>query len=103
MACLLAVLVNSGFRAVVTTHSLTFIYALNNAMLAFQRFGTEAVEDELVPPPEVRLDADAVAVYGFRDGVVSPLLDRDSNFIDEHELGDVGADLGMGHPAAFPA
>ena len=95
MAHLLAILINGGFRAVVTTHSLTFIYALNNAMLAFRRFGREETRDELVPAPDVRLNAKGVSVYAFREGAVSSLLDPDSGFIDEQELGHVGADLGM--------
>lgn len=95
MAYVLAVLINGGFRAVVTTHSLTFIYALNNAMLAYQRFGRAVAKDRLIPPRDVRLNAESVSVYAFSDGAVVSLLDRDSGFIDERELGEVGAELGM--------
>jgi len=43
----------------------------------------------------VRLNAEGVCVYAFSDGAVVSLLDRDSGFIDERELGEVGAELGM--------
>jgi hypothetical protein len=92
MTHLLALLVNSGFRVVITTHSLNTLYALNNLLLAGARLGRHEVPG--APDPSIRLASEDVAVYAFGDGAPRNLVDRGQAFIDEHELGDVGAELG---------
>lgn len=92
MTRILAILVNAGFRVVVTTHSLHTLYELNNLMLAHARFGDEHRKG--IPDPSMRIPAREVTVYGFSKGAPTDLVDRERSFIDEHELGDVGAELG---------
>jgi hypothetical protein len=92
MSQVIAVLVNAGFRIVVTTHSLPIIYSLNNLSLAHKRFGRE--KGKGLPDPRMRIDAADLAVYDFSDRKPRDLVDRKEHFIDEHELGDVGARLG---------
>jgi hypothetical protein len=92
MIKLLAFLVNHGFRVVVTTHSLTVLYTLNNLVLA-SSLGDLAQEG--VPEPEVRLRADQVAAYALQpDGTVAEMLDRETGFLSEVELGQTAAALG---------
>ncbi len=92
MVHLLAYLVRQGFRVVVTTHSLTVLYTLNNLLLA-SALGD--VPFEGVPAPEVRLQPGEVAAYLFeRSGRVRDILSREARFIDETTLGSVGDDLG---------
>lgn len=93
MVQILAVLVNAGFRVVVTTHSLNILYALNNLLLARRRFGLTKGRD--LPDPDMRLRVEDVAVYDFTmNAAPRAIVDREQAFIDEHELGDVGAALG---------
>lgn len=92
MSRILAVLVRSGFRVVVTTHSLNILYSFNNLMLADKKLGATKVKN--APDPSMRLHADEVSVYAFTGGVPRDLVDRKESFIDEHELGDIGAELG---------
>ena len=92
MSQILAVLVNAGFRVVVTTHSLSIVYSLNNLLLARKRF--QVSPGRGLPDPAMRLRVEDVAVYNFSDGVPGDVVDRGEAFIDEHELGDVGARLG---------
>lgn len=88
---ILAMLVRHGFRVVITTHSLTVLYALNNLIQASQLADTPA---EHVPPPEIRLGADQVAAYVLRAGETPvSIVDRAAGFIDEVELGRVSEDL----------
>jgi hypothetical protein len=94
MVRILALLVREGFRVVLTTHSLNVIYALNNFMQA-SRLG-EAVEEEGVPEPEVRLKPQDVSVYAFTQGKPRQLVDTEAAFIDERELGWVSEDLAAG-------
>lgn len=95
MARILAILVKGGFRVVVTTHSLNFLYAINNQLLAWQRFGDEA-HKKIPVDPAMRLRAEDVSVYAFPGAGAAPvtIIDRKQGFISEHELGDVGAQLG---------
>jgi hypothetical protein len=88
---ILALLVRHGFRVVITTHSLTVLYALNNLIQASHLADAPA---EHVPPPEVRLGVEQVAAYVLRAGETPvDLVDRESGFIDEAELGRVSEDL----------
>lgn len=91
MVQILALLVNAGFRVVVTTHSLTVLYALNNLIQASRLMDGEL---EGTPPPDRRLSADDVSVYAFAEGAAPrQLVDTEKAFIDESELGAVGEEL----------
>lgn len=79
----LALLVRQGVRVVVTTHSLTVLYTLNNLLLS----------SKLPDRPDTFLTPDEVEAWHLRDGLAVSLLDRDEGFIDERELGSVGDDL----------
>jgi hypothetical protein len=92
MVQILATLVNSGFRVLFTTHSLASIYSINNLLLARKQLGEAPREG--APDPMLRLDVDDVAVYAIRDGTPADIVNRSEAFIDEHDLGDVGAELG---------
>lgn len=88
----LAFLVCHGFRVVLTTHSLTVLYALNNLIQA-SRLADTPIEG--VPPPEIRLDVQQVAAYVLRAGEApQDIVDRGAGFIDEVELARVSEDLG---------
>jgi hypothetical protein len=89
---ILAILVNSGFRVVLTTHSLACIYTINNLLLAQARLGD--APHASAPDPLMRLKVDDVAVYAIRDGTPRDIVNRTESFIEEHDLGDVGAELG---------
>jgi hypothetical protein len=92
MVEILALLVHHGFRVVVTTHSLTVLYALNNLLQA-GRLGDDVREPDL-PPVELRLRAEDVSVYAFAEGKAPrQLMDVESAFISEAELGRVDEEL----------
>lgn len=90
VAEVLAFLVRQGFRVVLSTHSLTVVYALNNLIQAHR-----LVEEEVEGTPAVglRLDPKDVAVYAFGEGKPRSLVDPSSGFIDERALGSVAEDL----------
>jgi hypothetical protein len=89
---ILAYLVQKGFHVVVTTHSLTALYKLNNLLLASAL--DEKIQADSIPPAVVRLNPEQIAAYHFQaDGVVANILDRDARFISEVELGEVGDQL----------
>jgi len=93
MVEILALLVRHGFRVVVTTHSLTVLYALNNLLQA-GRLGDDNRAPEL-PPVELRLRAEDVSVYAFAEGKAPrQLMDVESAFVSEAELGRVDEELG---------
>lgn len=88
---MMALMINAGFRLVVTTHSLTVLYALNNLIQA-SRLGSAAHDG--VPAPEFRLNSKAVSVYAFQPGrAPRQLVDAKAAFIDERELGRVSEEL----------
>jgi hypothetical protein len=92
MVEILALLVHSGFRVVVTTHSLVVLYTLNNLMQA-ALLGAE-IGDPDVPAPELRIPAEDVSVYAFSPGKPPrQLVDSERAFIDETELGRVDEEL----------
>lgn len=92
MVEILALLVHRGFRVVVTTHSLTVLYTLNNLLQA-SLLG-EAVTARDIPPPELRIRATDVSVYSFSEGKPPrQLMDLDRAFIDESDLGRVDEEL----------
>ena len=89
---ILAMLVKKGFRVVLTTHSLTVLYTINNLVQA-GRLPKKQTQSDL-PPPLARLSPDDVEAYLFkRDGAVRSLGNRANGFIDEAELGQVSGDL----------
>jgi hypothetical protein len=99
MVRILAFLVNHGFRVVVTTHSLTILYALNNLVLASALDGGATAD---VPEPAVRLRPEQVAAYALHlDGRTQDIVDHTTGFLSEVELGEVTAALGdqMNHIA----
>jgi hypothetical protein len=91
MVEILALMVNRGFRVVVTTHSLVVLYVLNNLLQA-SRLGTGPAAD--VPAPDLRLRPQDVSVYAFAAGKAPrQLVDQENAFIDESELGAVSEEL----------
>ncbi|MBL8933914.1 MAG: ATP-binding protein [Archangium sp.] len=91
MVKLLAFMVNRGFRVVLTTHSMTVLYALNNLIQA-GLLGED--ESKGVPEAEFRIKAADVSVYAFESGVPPrPLVDRHESFIDERPLGQLADEL----------
>jgi len=92
MVEILALLVHHGFRVVVTTHSLTVVYTLNNLLQA-ALLGDEVMAPGL-PPPELRIRAADVSVYAFSERQAPrQLMDEERAFIDEAELGRVDEEL----------
>jgi hypothetical protein len=91
MVEILAFLVHHGFRVVLTTHSLTVLYAVNNLVQA-AALGVEPVEG--MPEPRIRIPKDKLAVYAFAEGTKPrSLVDPETGFIDERELGNVSEEL----------
>lgn len=91
MVHLLVRMVNLGFRVVVTTHSMTVLYALNNLVQASLLGAAEAPG---VPSPEIRIAPGDVSVYAFTEGEAPrQLMDVEKAFIDERALGGVGDEL----------
>jgi predicted ATP-binding protein involved in virulence len=92
MVEILALLVHHGFRVVVTTHSLTVLYTLNNLLQA-ALLGDDVRAPDL-PPKEIRIRAADVSVYAFSERAAPrQLMDVDHAFIDEAELGRVDEEL----------
>lgn len=93
MVEILALLVHHRFRVVVTTHSLTVLYTLNNLLQA--ALLDDDVTGPNLPRVEFRLRAEDVSVYSFSENTEPrQLMDRESAFIDEAELGRVDEELG---------
>jgi hypothetical protein len=91
MVEILAFLVRHGFRVVMTTHSLTVLYAVNNLVQA-AALGDEQVAG--MPEPGVRIPKEKLAVYAFSEGTKPrSLVDPETGFIDERELGSVSEEL----------
>jgi len=91
MVNILAYLVNNGFRVVVTTHSLTILYALNNLVMANS---IKSRKDRPgLPPEKAWLPKDNVAAYALGDGKPKNLVDKESGFISEQELGYISEEL----------
>ena len=89
---ILAMLVRQGFRVVVTTHSLTVLYTINNLVQA-GRLPPE-IDRPGLPPKGLRLLPEEVEAYLFRrDGTVDTLVNRKNGFINEAELGTVSDEL----------
>lgn len=93
MVHILAYLVNQGFRVLVTTHSLTVLYTINNLMAAYQMLPGKTYED--VPAENVRLSPDDLSAYLFTgEGVEEVMYKTDElRQIDEGRLGEVLGNL----------
>jgi len=106
MMRILAYLANQGIEVLLTTHSLTMLYELNNLMTAAHRLPVE-LNDQRVPPPDFRILPQKVAAYLFSDnGTVEPLLHEQNisikesskelvPWIDEDQLRHVDEELGQ--------
>lgn len=93
MVEILALLVHHGFRVVMTTHSLTVLYTLNNLLQA--ALLDKDVTGPDLPPVELRVRSADVSVYSFSESAKPrQLMDEDRAFIDEAELGRVDEELG---------
>ncbi|HDQ34932.1 MAG TPA: ATP-binding protein [Chloroflexi bacterium] len=88
---ILAYLVNQGFKVVVTTHSLTVLYTLNNLLVAsdLQVGYTEAA----LPQPETRLKRGTISAYLFEAGEIHSLIDSETQLICEEALAEVDESL----------
>ncbi len=88
---LLVLLVNHGYHVLVTTHSLTILYALNNLL---QRHRLPSGQLDEAKGVKLTISPDKVAVYAFHEnGTIKPILDREHAFVDEQELGLVDEEL----------
>lgn len=93
MVKVIALMVNRGFRVVLTTHSMSVLYTLNNLLQASLVGGEPATG---VPAPQFRLRASDVSVYSFEEGKPpKQLVDPSTAFIDERALGSVADELSM--------
>ncbi len=94
MTEILAYLVNQGFRVLITTHSPTVLYAVNNLLVASDL--EETVKEPGIPQPEVRLKRGNVGAYLFReDGVVESIVDEETGLVSEEHLTGVDEQLGI--------
>jgi len=83
MLKILVYMVQQGHRVVITTHSLTVLYALNNLIRA--SFQSEDAAGWWMP--EVRLAPEDVAAYLLMpDGEVKDIMNREDGFISEADL-----------------
>jgi hypothetical protein len=87
----LAYLVNHGIRVVLTTHSLTVLYTLNNLLKAAQL--PSGIDARGLPEHELRLEPHLVAAWHLHDGRVASLIDHKTGLIDEAALGSVADEL----------
>ena len=83
MMQILAYLANQGIEVLLTTHSLTMLYELNNLVTAAHML-PDKLDDGRVPRPEFRIPAHKVAAYMFQeDGQVSPLLQEQNMSLED--------------------
>ena len=106
MMRILAFLANKGIEVLLTTHSLTMLYELNNLVTAAHML-PEKLEDKRVPAQEFRIPASKVAAYMFQDdGQVLPLMQQQNlsledeaedltPWINEDQLRKVDEELGQ--------
>ncbi len=88
----LAYLVRNGIRVVLTTHSLTVLYTINNLLMA-SSLPSQELADEI--PLEIRLRPDDVAAYHLKQDGSIERLPTDKNTISEESLGSVADDLSL--------
>jgi len=83
MMRILAFLANQGVEVLLTTHSLTMLYELNNLVTAAHMLPNE-LKDERVPAPDFRIPPQKVAAYLFQEnGQVEPLLQQENLALDD--------------------
>jgi hypothetical protein len=84
MVNILAYLVNNGIKVLVTTHSLTVLYTLNNLLVASS---LENHREFGLPEPDVRLARGSVGAYFFPAGdTVKSIVDEETGLISEEQL-----------------
>lgn len=91
MVEILAHLVKRGFRVLLTTHSLTVLYALNNLVLAGGL--TRGKNEKQLPHENSRLAPNTLAAYALGSGKPKDMVDKETGFISEVELGKVTEQL----------
>ena len=83
MMRILAYLANQGIEVLLTTHSLTMLYELNNLVTAAHML-PDKLQDQRVPEPEFRIPSSHVAAYMFHEnGPVIPLLQQQNLSLDD--------------------
>ena len=83
MMRILAFLANQGVEVLLTTHSLTMLYELNNLVTAAHMLPND-LKDERVPEPDFRIPPQKVAAYLFQEnGQVEPLLQQENLSLDD--------------------
>lgn len=87
---ILAILVNEGFRIVITTHSLVVLYALNNLTQATTLGDLSGLD---LPEPRARLAGPDVIAW-LLDGSEPRKISDESGYIDQTALGQVSEHLG---------
>lgn len=91
---ILAYLVNQGFKVLITTHSPTVLYTVNNLLVASAL--EETVKEPGIPQPEVRLKRGDVGAYLFReDGAIESLVGEETGLLSEEHLTGVDEQLGI--------
>lgn len=90
IAHVLAYLANNGIRVAVTTHSLLFVYTINNLLVASEINSTE----EGLPPPETRLRPGTVrGMFWHQSGEIKDITEPETEWISEEELAREGERL----------
>lgn len=83
MMRILAFLANQGVEVLLTTHSLTMLYELNNLVTAANMLPTE-LENKRVPPSDFRIPSQKVEAYLFKEnGHVESLLEEQNLSLDD--------------------
>jgi len=83
MMRILAFMANEGIEVLLTTHSLTMLYELNNLITAAQML-PDKLKDERVPPPDFRIPSQKVAAYLFQgNGQVNSILEEQNLSMEE--------------------
>ena len=83
MMRILAFLANQGIEVLLTTHSLTMLYELNNLVTAAHLL-PHKLADSRVPEPDFRIPSQKVAAYLFQEnGEVVSLLQQENLSLDE--------------------
>jgi len=83
MMRILVYLANNGIEVLLTTHSLTMLYELNNLLTA-EHLLPQTLKDERVPPPEFRIQSQHVAAYLFQqNGQVESLLQQQNMSLED--------------------
>lgn len=86
MMRILAYLANQGIEVLLTTHSLTMLYELNNLITSAHML-PEKLTDERVPTPEFRIPSQNVAAYMFQqNGDVVSLLQQQNLSLEEDNV-----------------